>query len=157
DAVADDDEVAPDDRRRGLSVMELVDRFVVSRELLREVDEPRVAEITNGFASRRVDCYEIPAAVEEDSSLSAVGPCGDAAVYEARAVRGLTGEIRFGVVRPELFPGVRVECDDAIVRRAEKQRVADHQRRRLEVSWASARRGVWCFARRPLPRLGEAG
>ena len=53
------------------------------------------------------------------------------------------------------MPGVCVERDDTVVRRAQKQRVADHERRRLEISRTRPRRRVRRLARRPLPRARQ--
>ena len=89
----------------------------------------------------------------------AVAPRGDAAMHEARAVRRLAGLVRLRIVRPELAPGRRVERDDAVVRRAEIQRVADHERRRLELPRARgerrAVRGNRLLAGLPRPRDRE--
>ena len=109
------------------------------------------------MARRRVERDQVPAAVHEDPPLAAVGPRRDAPMNESGAVRRLSRGVRLRIVRPQLGARVRVERDDAIVRRAEKERVAHHQRRRLEVAGARAIGRVRRLTGRPLPRACQLG
>ena len=66
--------------------------------------------------------------------LAVVAPRGEAAVHEAGAVRRLSIGVGARIERPLLPPRLRVERDDAVVRRRHVQDVVDHQRRVLEVA-----------------------
>ncbi len=144
--VANDHEIPPHHGRRCFRVVELVDRPSKLRD---ETHHSGVAKALDQFSGRRIDRQQLPAAVHEDPALTTIRPRGHAAVDEPGAVGRLSGIVGPGVVRPELRATVGVERDDAVVRRAQIERVVDHQRRRLKVPGADASLGH--FTRGPLP------
>src|SRR5262249_10658204 len=149
-------EITPDDRRRCLRVVELVHLFAVSLEPRGQIDDARVAEGLDRLAGRGVDRDQVPTTVDEDPTLFSVGPRRDAAVAEARAVRGLTGGVRLGIISPEFLTRRRVERDDTVVRRAQKERVTQHERRRLEISRTRAELWLGRLPGGPFPRFRQA-
>ena len=133
DAVAEDDQVPPHDWGRRVGVVLATHG---AREVRGEIDLAAVAERRDGLAGGRVQRDQAPSRIDEDATLASVGPRGHAPVHEARAVARLAVRLpHLRVVGPVFHAGLRIERDDAIVRRGEEQRVMNGQRCGLEKPW----------------------
>jgi hypothetical protein len=87
-AIAENDQILVDDRRRRVRVVGLVD---LPDEALAQIENAMRAEAVDELSGCRIDAEETVAAVDEDAQLVAVGtiaPRGDSAVHEAGAVGG---------------------------------------------------------------------
>src|SRR5207248_379408 len=99
--------------------------------------------------------------VEGPREFSGAGvPCADVAgrivlvdqaIGDSVAVRNLAVFVGSGIVAPRLPAGVGIECDDAIVARADVQNAVDYQGRVLEIPWVRFLLFEWPFAGFPFP------
>jgi hypothetical protein len=149
DAVAEDDEILVDHRRRRIGVVLLVDR---PDQPFAQIGPAVIAERLHRQAGFRVEADQVVAAVHEDSQPVAIAPRGDAAVHEALPACRRAIFVGFRIVRPQLAARFGIERDDAVVRRAEIQHVVDHDRRVLERAGRRAELLQWRFAGFPRPR-----
>ena len=101
--------------------------------MCREIDYACVAKAANELSRAAIEGDQSPARVHEDAPLPAIGPRRDAAVHEARAVGWLAVVVGARVIDPEWPARVRIHRHDSIIRGAEEERIADHERRRLKV------------------------
>jgi len=115
--------------RRRVRVVLLLNR---PHQVLADVDRAANAERFHRLPRLRVEADEVIAAVDEDAELVAVLPRGDAAMDESLPARHRPLFVGLRVVGPQLAPRFRVECDHAVVRRAQVDDVVDHDRRVLE-------------------------
>ena len=112
DAVADDDQVLVDDRRRRVGVVLLVDR---PDQAFAQIDDAVVAESRDRRAGLRIELNQLVARVEEDAKAIAILPRDDAAMRRSPAVRRLAVFVRFRIVPPQLLAGRRIERRDLVV------------------------------------------
>ena len=156
DAVAEDDEILVDDRRRRVGVVLLVDG---PDEALAEIDDAVLAEAFNRLSSLRIELDQAIPRVEEDAQLSAtcpersrgVAPRGHAAVRKPLAVWRLPVFVGLRIVAPQLLARRRLDRGDDVVGRADVEDAVDHQRRVLKRAGPRAELRQRLVAGHPLP------
>src|SRR6516225_148855 len=109
--------------------MKLVDR---PKKILCEIDFTIVSETGDRLTGFGIDGNEAPAAIDEDTALTAIAPRCHSAVDKTGAIWGLSRFVRMGIVIPDSFARGGIQGDDAVVRSTKVKDVVDHDRRCLE-------------------------
>ncbi len=148
DAVAQDHQVAVDERRRGVRVVLAVDW---PQQVFGQIDLAVLAEARHRQAGLGIERNQAMAGVEEDAQGALVAPRRHAAMDEPLAAGRLTVVVGLRVEGPDLASGGRLEGNHAVVGRAHVEHAVDHERGVLERTGKRAQLLVRLLAGLPLP------